>query len=174
MLLGTSYAWYQFDNAVTTFSNVQTYSGNNDLDVIFTNDENINTTVGLPFTPEQVDFYSSKTKFTLTTPLTPKKTIAFQISIINLNIAPELTVVTDLKYSLIQTIGSETPTTVASGNFKDVSEDTLVLMPMTKITNYGTTYYYEFRLWLEESGGDQNNLMGKSLTGKIKVTTAHK
>lgn len=174
MLLSTSYAWYQFDNAVTTFSNVQTYNEDINLDVVFTNDDNINTTVGIPITPDQVENYSSKTKFTLTPAASLDKDIAFQISLINLDIPSELTAVTDLKYSLIQTIGSGNATTVSSGNFKDISRDTLELMPITKITNYGTTHYYEFRLWLEETGGDQNNLMGKRITGKIKVSAAYK
>ena len=41
---------------------------------------------------------------------------------------------------------------------------------MTEIS-VGSTYSYEFRLWLEESGGNQNALMGRSISGRIMVYT---
>ena len=65
-LLGTSYAWYQFDNAVTNFDNVQTFSKDIDLATVFANTDNISTTVGVPLTTAQVDEYSSKTLFSIT------------------------------------------------------------------------------------------------------------
>ena len=175
MLLGTSYAWYSFSNAVTSFNNVQTMSDNIDLAVVFTNDNNIGTTVGVPIASSDVATLSEKTNFTITpsSTLLSGRTVAMQISIINLSLDSALKNTTDLKYSLLQTVDGTT-TTIASGNFSGVNEDTLILLPMTVITNLDTTYSYEFRLWLEETNASQNNLMGKKITGNIKISTAFK
>lgn len=175
MLLGTSYAWYQFDNAVTSFSDVQTFTdGVDDLAVVFTNTDNIGTTVGIPILAAEVADKSEKITFSITpsSTLLSGKDVAYQISLVNLNIDSALTNNTFLKWSLLETIGNGSPVTIASGNFKGVTGDTMVLKNMSEIETFDTTYSYEFRLWLEESGGDQNSLMGKSLSGKIKVLTA--
>jgi len=175
LLLGTSYAWYQFDNAVTSFGNVQTFTDSiDDVAVVFTNTDNINTAVGVPILASEVATKSEKNIFTITPSSTALsgKDVAFQIELINLKIDSALTSTTDLKYSLLEKVGTGTQTTIASGNFNGFTGNTLTLKPMTAVTTLGVTYSYEFRLWLEESGGDQNSLMGKKLSGKIKVTTA--
>ena len=113
--------------------------------------------------------------------------MAFQISIIDLDIDSELTNTNYLKYSLLETIGNGTTTTIASGNFQNFTDNTLVLKQMTKITTFDVAYTYEFRIWLEDNGctleqindpndscTDQNDLMGKSFKGKIKVSTIAK
>lgn len=174
LLLGTSYAWYAFDTAVTSFSNVSTFGENLDVAVVFTNSSNIATTVGVPLLSSEVEEKSSKTLFTVTPSTTLQgKDVAIQISIINLKIDSALTGVSSLKYSLLQTLDGTT-TTVASGNFSNVTSDSLVLMNSTSISssNLGKTYSYEFRLWLEEDNSNQNALMGKHLSGNIKVNTA--
>ena len=186
MLLGTSYAWYQFDNAVTAFNNVQTFNDSIDeLAVVFANDDNINTTVGIPILAAEVDELSSKTTFSIT-PSSEKlagKEVAFQIELINIIIDSELTSTKDLKYSLLEKIGDGSTTTISSGNFKDFKKNNIILKSMTAISTFDVNYYYEFRLWLEDNGctieqinrnecSSQNNMMGKKITGRIKVSTA--
>lgn len=173
MLLSTSYAWYQFDNAVTSLGNISTFSEDIETAVIFTNNENINMTVGVPLTTDQVDEYSEKSRFTVTasSDVLTDQEVAVQIALINLDIDSELTAGDDLKYSLIETAGSGTATEISSGSFYNITDDTLIIKSMSAIT-IGTTYSYEFRIWLEETGEDQNSMMGKKITGKIKVSTA--
>ncbi len=175
MLFSTSYAWYQFDNAYTSFSNVQTYSDDIDLAVVFTNSDNINAIVGVPITSDQVEEYSEKTIFTLTpsSAALSGRNVAYQISLENLKIDSALTSVDSLKYALLETVNGTT-STVASGSFSGVTSSSLILKNMTTITTFDVTYSYEFRLWLEENNENQNALMGKSLSGKIKVSTAIK
>ena len=173
ILLGTSYAWYTFDNAVTSFNNVLTFSDNIDTAVVFTNSSNIGTTVGIPILASDVEERSEKTIFTITpsTTLSGHK-VAFQISLIDLKIDSALTGVSSLKYSLLQTVDGTT-TTIKSGNFSGVTADSLILATTTvPSANLGKTYSYEFRLWLEEDNSNQNALMGKKLEGYIKVNTA--
>lgn len=173
ILLGTSYAWYTFDNAVTSFNNVQTFSDNIDTAVVFTNSSNIGTTVGIPILTSDVEERSEKTIFTVTPSTTLSgREVAFQISLIDLKIDSALTGVSSLKYSLLQTVDGTT-TTIKSGNFSGVTADSLILSTTTvPSANLGKTYSYEFRLWLEEDNSNQNALMGKKLEGYIKVNTA--
>ena len=169
MLLSTSYAWYQFDNAVTAFSNVQTFD---DIPVVFANTNSINTTVGIPILETEVATKAEKTLFSIdaSSPNLSGKEAAIQIDITQLDIDSVLTTTTDLKYSLIETVGSVS-TTIASGNFNGKSSGTTInLKSMSKIT-VGTTYSYEFRLWLQETGANQNSLMGAYVGGIIKVST---
>ena len=173
ILLGTSYAWYTFDNAVTSFNNVQTFSDNIDTAVVFTNSSNIGTTVGIPILASDVEERSEKTIFTVTPSTTLSgREVAFQITLIDLKIDSALTGVSSLKYSLLQTVDGTT-TTIKSGNFSGVTADSLILSTTTvPSANLGKTYSYEFRLWLEEDNSNQNALMGKKLEGYIKVNTA--
>jgi len=186
MLLGTSYAWYQFDNAVTSFNDVQTFEDNIDLAVVFANDDNINTVVGIPISTSEVEENSSKSYFTMTpsSAVLAQRNVAFQVSLVNIEIDSELTNTDSLKYSLLETVNGVT-STVSSGDFEDFNGDTLVLKPMTVIKTLDTTYSYEFRLWLQDNGctleqistgecENQNELMDKKITGKIKVSTGIK
>jgi len=172
MLLGTSYAWYQFDNAVTNFTNVQTFTDTLDnVAVVFANSNSINTTVGVPILASEVASKANKANFTVT-PSSSKlsgKEVAIQIDL-EFTVASALSGSTYFKYSLLEKAGSGSQTTIASGHFNSKTSGTLTLKPMTKIT-VGTTYSYEFRVWLEESGANQNSLMGKSFSGVIKVST---
>lgn len=176
ILLGTSYAWYTFDNAVTSFNNVGTFSDNIEVAVVFTNDSNIGTTVGIPITTSEIEEKSEKTSFTIT-PSTALagRSVAIQILLADLKIDSALTSVSSLKYSLLQTVDGVT-TTVKSGTFSGVTAGSLILLPSTSISDsdLGKTYSYEFRLWLEEDNSNQNALMGKKLDGYIKVNTAIK
>lgn len=173
ILLGTSYAWYTFDNAVTSFNNVQTFSDNIDTAVVFTNNSNIGTTVGIPILSSDVEERSEKTTFTVTPSTTLSgREVAFQISLVNLKIDSALSSVSSLKYSLIQTVNGTT-TTLKEGNFSGVTASSLILSSVTvPSSNLGKTYSYEFRLWLEEDNSNQNALMGKKIEGYIKVNTA--
>lgn len=187
-LLGSSYAWYQFDNAVTSFNNVSTYNENIGLAVVFANTSNINTTIGTPIFSEQIDNYSDKTRFSVTTDSSEinGRQIAYQISLVDIQIDELLTENDYLKYSLIE---KGNPQPIKSGNFKNFTGDSLVLKEMTTVNGeQDTTYNYEFRLWLEETSctleefengeynkcSDQSTLMNKNISGRIKVSSALK
>lgn len=176
VLLSTSYAWYVFSDATTSFS-VETISENVDLAVVFTNDANISTTVGIPITSEQVDEYASKTTFTMTPSSTVigSRQVAYQIEIVDLSIASELKNSSYFKYSLLETVDGTT-TTISSGNFSSATSSTFVLKSMSTLnsSDLDKTHSFEFRIWLEESNAAQNDLMGKKISGKIKVSTAIK
>lgn len=188
MLLSTSYAWYQFDTAVTPFTDVQTFDeGLDELSVIFTNSENINTTVAVPVAASDVAEYAHKSTFTVTPSATllAGKEVAFQIALIDILIDDEL-VNPYFKYSLLETYNGTT-TTIATGDFMNLGEsengNAILLKNMTKVNTLGITYSYEFRVWLEDNGctlsqinegvcQNQNDLMGKNFSARIRVSTA--
>jgi len=186
-LLSTSYAWYQFDNAVSDFGNVETFSENIELAVIFINDNNIDTTIRVPLFENQIEELSDKTTFTIipNSEILANKEVAYQISLVDVKIDSALTAVEDLKYSLIEKIGDGTANEITSGNFSGFTGDNIILKEMTAVTSASldVTHSYEFRLWLQDNGctleqvmneecDDQNDLMGKTILGKIKVSTA--
>lgn len=170
MLLGTSYAWYQFDNAFTSFNNVQTFTEGLGTTVVFANNNSIATYIATPILESEVPTKAEKTLFSITPqPSLAGKDVAIQIDLTELEIDSVLTNTTDLKYSLVETVGSVSKV-IVTGNFNGVTNPTLNLKPMTKIS-VGSTYSYEFRLWLQETGANQNSLMGAYIGGIIKVST---
>lgn len=173
ILLGTSYAWYSFTNAVTPFS-TETINENLSAAIIFTNDNNISTVVGVPINDDEAADKASKCLFTVTpkTDVLNGRRVAVQISLDDLSIDSALTSITDLKYSLLQTVDGTT-TTIASGNFNGITSKSMILKPSYALTS-GKTYSYEFRLWLHETNANQNSLMGKKINGVIKVSSAMK
>lgn len=185
-LLGTSYAWYQFDTAVTSFNNVSTYDENVGLAVVFTNSANINSTIEMPILASEVDEYSQKSIFTMTPNSTQigEREIAYQISLVGIELDEKLTETEDFRYSLVE-IKNGISKEIINGNFYNFEGNTLILKEMAVIEELDVTYNYEFRLWLQDNGctleqindgecNDQNDLMGKSFSGKIKVSTALK
>jgi len=182
-LLGTSYAWYEMSNAYTEFSGISTFSENINSAVIFTSDSSfsLNTLSGIPTTLDQVmtaqndeNMAANKLTFTMTpnSDVIGNRQVGYQISLVNLKIDKEFTETEDLKYRLIETIDSNT--SVIEGNFKGVTGNFKILKEMTEIKeeNLDKVHSYEFIIWLQDSNNDQNELMGKNISGTIKVSTA--
>ena len=68
----------------------------------------------------------------------------------------------------------ENGTVIATKTGEDIGTNTtLTLKSMSSIT-VGTTYNYELRVWLNETGVSQNSLMNKKFSGRIEVSSALK
>ena len=171
-LLSTSYAWYQFDNAVTDFNNIQTFSDEIKFPVIFTNNDVIRTQTGIPITEEQISTFAERKTFYMTPSKEGINTASFnvnyKISIINIKIDEELKN-EYFKYKLVETINGVVSDEI-TGNFKNLSENFITLKEGT-ITKFDSQHSYELMIWLQESGDIQNSMQNKSITGNIKVTT---
>ena len=61
-------------------------------------------------------------------------------------------------------------TSLANGDFSSIGNNTRINLYTTNLT-LGATIpdSYELRIWLEETGENQNNLMGKRFSGRIKI-----
>ena len=150
---GTSYAYYVSTNG-TNF-NVTTANVDTSLTVVFSQSEYMNMKTGVPISASDVDNYASKSVFTIL----PNNTllngyqVAVNISLINIKIDDALKVSDVLKNDSLS-LGS--------------------LSTSANTFNASKTYTCTLRVWLQDSGSSQNNLMNKSFSGLVKVGTAIK
>ena len=177
---GTSYAYYVSTNG-TNF-NVTTANVDTSLTVVFSQSEYMNMKTGVPISVSDVDNYASKSVFTIL----PNNTllngyqVAVNISLINIKIDDALKV-SDFKYKLTCSDGSTT-TNLGSGTGASFTSDVLKndslslgsLSTSVNTFNASKTYTCTLRVWLQDSGSSQNNLMNKSFSGLVKVGTAIK
>jgi len=177
---GTSYAYYVSTNG-TNF-NVTTANVDTSLTVVFSQSEYMNMKTGVPISASDVDNYASKSVFTIL----PNNTllngyqVAVNISLINIKIDDALKV-SDFKYKLTCSDGSTT-TNLGSGTGASFTNDVLKndslslgsLSTSANTFNASKTYTCTLRVWLQDSGSSQNNLMNKSFSGLVKVGTAIK
>lgn len=177
---GTSYAYYVSTNG-TNF-NVTTANVDTSLTVVFSQSEYMNMKTGVPISASDVDNYASKSVFTIL----PNNTllngyqVAVNISLINIKIDDALKV-SDFKYKLTCSDGSTT-TNLGSGTGASFTSDVLKndslslgsLSTSANTFNASKTYTCILRVWLQDSGSSQNNLMNKSFSGLVKVGTAIK
>ena len=177
---GTSYAYYVSTNG-TNF-NVTTANVDTSLTVVFSQSEYMNMKTGVPISASDVDNYASKSVFTIL----PNNTllngyqVAVNISLINIKIDDALKF-SDFKYKLTCSDGSTT-TNLGSGTGASFTSDVLKndslslgsLSTSANTFNASKTYTCTLRVWLQDSGSSQNNLMNKSFSGLVKVGTAIK
>ena len=177
---GTSYAYYVSTNG-TNF-NVTTANVDTSLTVVFSQSEYMNMKTGVPISASDVDNYASKSVFTIL----PNNTllngyqVAVNISLINIKIDDALKV-SDFKYKLTCSDGSTT-TNLGSGTGASFTSDVLKNDSLSlgsssasaNTFNASKTYTCTLRVWLQDSGSSQNNLMNKSFSGLVKVGTAIK
>ena len=177
---GTSYAYYVSTNG-TNF-NVTTANVDTSLTVVFSQSEYMNMKTGVPISASDVDNYASKSVFTIL----PNNTllngyqVAVNISLINIKIDDALKV-SDFKYKLTCSDGSTT-TNLGSGTGASFTSDILKndslslgsVSTSANTFNASKTYTCTLRVWLQDSGSSQNNLMNKSFSGLVKVGTAIK
>lgn len=177
---GTSYAYYVSTNG-TNF-NVTTANVDTSLTVVFSQSEYMNMKTGVPISASDVDNYASKSVFTIL----PNNTllngyqVAVNINLINIKIDDALKV-SDFKYKLTCSDGSTT-TNLGSGTGASFTSDVLKndslslgsLSTSANTFNASKTYTCTLRVWLQDSGSSQNNLMNKSFSGLVKVGTAIK
>ena len=175
---GTSYAYYVSTNG-TNF-NVTTANVDTSLTVVFSQSEYMNMKTGVPISASDVDNYASKSVFTIL----PNNTllngyqVAVNISLINIKIDDALKV-SDFKLtcsdgSTTTNLGSGTGASFTSDVLKNDSLSLGSLSTSANTFNASKTYTCTLRVWLQDSGSSQNNLMNKSFSGLVKVGTAIK
>ena len=164
--LGASFAWYSFSNSGTNF---QTSTANDDVTVTYTQDEYINTVTGVPITDDEIETKASKNQFSVLagTNLTGYQ-VAIQIMLTDITIDDALKV-DDFKYQLL-----ENNQVIASGTGTTIGDNTTLIIKEQGNITVGTTYNYELRVWLAETGVSQNELMGKSFSAQVKIASTMK
>ena len=174
-MLGSSYAYYTLSNGTTVTATTGEFDAN--VSVVFSESEYINLKTGVPINSTDVDKYASASKFTLIPDATKLQgyDVAVKIAISNITIDTELKI-SDFKYDLKCNDGSST-TTIKSGTGADFTSTELeigTLSTENSTFNVSKTYNCALRLWLQETGSNQNALMNKSFSGLIKVNSVYR
>ena len=180
LVLGLTYAFYTSNDGVNT--NVTTSNEDPRLVVTFNQSQYINFNVGIPIPDNMVDTQASKSIFAINPDETKlaNKDVAITVSLVNLSIDNELKI-SDFKYDLICNDGTNN-STLSSGTGESFTNDVLSnnLLPLGSLSTSANTfdatkdYTCTFRLWLHETGNEQNSLMGKNFSGLLKVVSAYK
>lgn len=174
-MLGSSYAYYTLSNGTTVTATTGEFDAI--VSVVFSESEYINLKTGVPINSTDVDKYASASKFTLIPDATKLQgyDVAVKIAISNITIDTELKI-SDFKYDLKCNDGSST-TTIKSGTGADFTSTELeigTLSTQNSTFNVSKTYNCALRLWLQETGSNQNALMNKSFSGLIKVNSVYR
>lgn len=174
-MLGSSYAYYTLSNGTTVTATTGEFDAN--VSVVFSESEYINLKTGVPIKSTDVDKYASASKFTLIPDATKLRgyDVAVKIAISNITIDTALKI-SDFKYDLKCNNGSST-TTIKSGTGADFTSTELeigTLSTQNSTFNVSKTYNCALRLWLQETGSNQNALMNKSFSGLIKVNSVYR
>ena len=174
-MLGTSYAYYTFSDG----TNVNVTTGNFDADVavVFNQSQYINMRSGVPISTSDVDKYANKSVFTLVPDSTKLSgyDVAVNIKLVDISIDDELKI-SDFKYDLNCNNGSTT-TTLKSGTGVDFTSSDITLGTLStsdNTFNVNNSYTCTLRIWLNESGADQNSLMNKHFSSLIKVESLYR
>lgn len=174
-MLGSSYAYYTLSNGTTVTATTGEFDAI--VSVVFSESEYINLKTRVPINSTDVDKYASASKFTLIPDATKLRgyDVAVKISISNITIDTALKI-SDFKYDLKCNDGSST-TTIKSGTGADFTSTELeigTLSTQNSTFNVSKTYNCALRLWLQETGSNQNALMNKSFSGLIKVNSVYR
>lgn len=180
--IGGSYAYYSLTNTdigVTTKSNG---AGQ----VIFSGSDYINMAVGVPIEASDVQSLASKSVFTVIPPSSvgSNHEFAFSVSLSDIYIDDDL-MVEDFKYELkcvnnsneLDVSLGENEEDTSSGDATAFTDDSLLLGTYSSEDEDGVSDYNTvctLYVWLEDSGENQNDLMGLNFSALIKVNTAVK
>ena len=139
-----------------------------DISIIFAQSDYVNISTGVPIVEADVPTKAGISRFVVSPDSSLNGAeIALSIELVNVSIDDELKC-NDFKIQLL-----ENNSVIYNGTGSSVTSDTLVLKEVTKLTNLNSVNY-ELRIWINETGVSQNNLMGKSFSGKIKISTSIK
>ena len=180
LMFGTSYAYYISDADINL--NITTGNFDADVAVVFNQNQYVNLNNGIPITEAEVSEKASKSIFTLV----PNKSVlegydvSVTISLIDISIDEELRA-NDFRYNLTCNSGSSefslTPDNMGTG--EDFTEDilesgNLVLGTISTNDNFdiNNTYTCSFAVYLLENQEDQNHLMNKNFSARLKIDSS--
>lgn len=170
-MLGSTYAYYTLSNG--TVVNVTTGVLDDGVSIVFTKSEFINLHTGIPISSSDVDSLASVTDFTIT-PDSSKLAgydAAINIGFSNISIDSALKV-SDFKYNV-----TCNDTIIGSGDGTSINGDSVnfgILSTSDGSFDISKTYNCSVRLWLQDSGVSQNELMNKKFSGYVKVSSVYR
>jgi len=166
-LLGVSYAYYSLSNASTEFN---TTVANDDVYVVYAQSEYISTTTGIPISEDEIAAKASSSKFTALADSTTFAgyEVALEVAITDIFLDTAL----QDSYFKIQLLENGSVVKTVTG--ADIGTNSKVVLKNLSIIEVGTTYNYEVRVWIQDSGVSQNAMMGKNFSGRIQISSSMK
>lgn len=177
-VIGATYAYYSTSAGGLS---VTTGSSDQSLGVVFTNNDYIDLNTGIPISSSEVETKASKTIFSLT----PSNNIIngydinVDINLSNIDIDNALKV-SDFKYRLDCTHSVTGNTQTFTGNATSFTGNYYTIASLSTTANGNNIFYIDTNansqsyncvlyIWLEESGVNQNSLMGKHFGANIQI-----
>ena len=160
LMLSSSYAWYSFTNASTSF-NVGTSS--DDIEVIYKNNNYISTITAVPISSDDIEKLSEKNNFSI---LVDKEDLEEELVVsVNLN---SISIDNALKNNNFRYELLYNGTVVSNGNFSNISGNSFNVLKGITLNNFGDNDF-ELRVYLLDDGSNQNMLMNKTFKAIISV-----
>lgn len=160
LMLSSSYAWYSFSNASTTFN---TKTSDDDINVMYKSSRFISTVTAVPINKDDVLELAEKNNFSIDVS-NDKLEEALSVSIRLTSIEIDSALKNDsFRYDLIYNGNN-----VSSGSFDNFSGSVLNLIDGIILNNLSSNDF-ELRIYLLDDGTNQNNLMNKTFKGIISV-----
>lgn len=172
-MIGSSYAYY---TATSTDINVTTGNTSDGVSVIFTDNNYVNITTGVPIDDNMVDNYVDGNKFSIIPNVnTLNGYDAFiTIALINVNIDDSLKI-NSFKYKLICIDDNSDVVKSTTGNGTSLVSGTDVVLSKFNTTDnsfdINTNYQCTFKVWISNSGNNQNELMNKKFSALLEVNS---
>ncbi|MBQ8192636.1 MAG: hypothetical protein IJZ46_01000 [Bacilli bacterium] len=181
LMLGSSYAYYVSTGGTTL--NATTGNFDSAVAVVFNQSQYINVKTGIPIKLSDVETKAGRIFFTLipdNNVLSDDYEASVTISLTDISIDEELRM-NAFKYSLQcdevwddgDIMGNAYSKSGTGEDFTDevLNSDNLVIRTI-KIINPSNYYECDFYVYLKENDSDQNHLMNKNFSARIKVNTA--
>lgn len=176
LMLGSSYAYYVSTGGTTL--NATTGNFDNPVSIVFGQGDYVNIKTGVPIREEQLSVYTtSYNNFYII----PNATIldgyeaSATISLTDISIDEELKV-SDFKYYLVcyNIAGNLAVPFRKIGTGLDFTDEVLDSNNLVVFSSLDISREYEcsFYVYLEENGSDQNHLMNKNFSARIKIDSA--
>ena len=162
LMLTSSYAWYSFQNASTSFD---VATNNEAINVTYHNGRYINTSSAIPITEDQIDEYAEKNRFSIeVNDKDLEDGVAVSIDLVDITIDAALKS-SSFKYQLLL---DDTLIEGASGDFSSFSGNTINISDYV-VLNSISDNDFELRLYLLDDGTNQSTLMNKTFRGTISI-----
>lgn len=162
LMLTTSYAWYSYEEASTTFD-VGTNS--DDITVTFSKGAAINTTTAVPIEEEDVERHAEKNNFKIKVKNNVEDTeLVVGISLVDIEIDPDLM---DPNFKIDLYHQGTFISSVTGEEIGDIEENNKEIGTVTLDNNIDNDF--ELRIYILDNGQEQNILMKKNFRAKIKI-----
>ena len=160
LMLSSSYAWYSFNNASTTFD---TLTSKEDIRVLYKSSRFISTVTAVPISDKDIDKLSEKNNFSIDVDNDKvDEALSVSVNLVGIEIDNALKN-GNFKYQLLYN-----GNIVGEGDFNNFSSNRLTLVDGVILNNLGVNNF-ELRLYLLDDGSNQNNLMNKTFKAIINV-----